>query len=70
MIATASLTRLIRALRATCCTVGLIAVVGGAAAAEMTITAEFRPSALDPGRKTFTNTTPPGAVLQLAARLL
>lgn len=60
MIATASLTRLIRALRATCCTVGLIAVVGGAAAAEMTITAEFRPSALDPGRKTFTNITPRG----------
>lgn len=38
----------------------LSAVSANGHAAEMLISAEFRPSALDPGRNTFTNTTPPG----------
>jgi len=42
------------------CALGLLGGSGGANAADLLITAEFRPSALDPGRNTFTNTTPRG----------
>lgn len=52
----------LRALRGALCTTALLAAagMGTAQGASMVISAEFRPSALDPGRNTFTNTTPRG----------
>ncbi|MGG2100945.1 hypothetical protein [Stenotrophomonas sp. NRRL B-14846] len=44
--------------RALPATVLLMAVLGSAHAADLKITAEFRPSALDPGHNAFVNTTP------------
>jgi len=49
-----------RRLRATLCVAGVLAAASGAGAAEMLITAEFKPSALEPSRNTFANTTRPG----------
>lgn len=53
-----------RRLRCVVSALALLAVACGAHAADMLITAEFRPSALEPGRNTFTNTTPPGSYCQ------
>lgn len=39
-------------------TAGLVAVMAPARAAEVAVTAEFKPSALDPGNTRFVNTTP------------
>lgn len=54
----------IRSLMAALRGAGLVALGMGAAAsacaAEVLVTAEFAPSALDPGRMVFRNTTPPG----------
>lgn len=68
MINDTSLLAVTRKLRAALCTFGLlIAIVDGASAAEMLVTAEFRPSALDPNRNTFTNTTPLGSYCSWAS---
>jgi len=64
MTNTPSLVEMIRTLRAALCAAGLLAATGVAHAAELKISAEFRPSALDPTRNTFANTTPPGAYCQ------
>lgn len=53
-----------RWLRGMLCVAGLLAGPDVANAADMKISAEFRPSALEPGRNTFTNTTPPGRYCQ------
>lgn len=53
-----------RTLRGALCALALLAGTSGAHAAEMLITAEFRPSALEPSKNTFTNTTPMGTYCQ------
>lgn len=53
-----------RTVRGALCALGLLTSASVAHAADLSITAEFRPSALEPNKNTFTNTTPPGSYCQ------
>ncbi len=64
MITAMILKRVPCTVRSALCALGLLTVTNGAHAAEMLITAEFRPSALEPNKNTFTNTTPRGSYCQ------